>query len=132
MANLMAEFEKYKGGTDVDSKDSAKDPETLKTELQESFDRIFPELVNKEKHRKHVIFDNDVFETFEFLSKNSGTPFSTLINTALRSFAKEKLSHLNSSDDPVAELLEVREKERELLKKIKELDLSKELSSKLG
>lgn len=128
----MAEFKKYGGGTNVDPKYKTKDPEALGRELQESFDKIFPELVKPSKHRKHVIFDDDVFQFFESFSDDNGSKFSSMINSALRSFVRERLLSTSKDRDPVAELLRLRERERELLKEIKELDLTKELRQKLG
>jgi hypothetical protein len=60
-------------------------------ELKRSFESIFPELIKPAKHRKHVIFDADVFMVFESLAGDSGSNFSTLINSALRSFIHERL-----------------------------------------
>lgn len=84
------------------------------------------------KHRKHVIFDDDIFQFFESLSGDNGSKFSSMINSALRSFVRERLISNSKDHDPVAELLSIRERERELLKEIKELDLTKELQQKLG
>ena len=128
----MADFKKYEGGRKVDPNFTAKDPNALKTELQKSFDNIFPELIKPSKHRKHVIFDNDVFQFFEALSGDNGSNFSSAINSALRSFVTERLRSNIKDGDPVAELLNIRERERELLKEIKELDLTAELQKKLG
>ncbi len=55
-----------------------------------------------------------------------------MINSALRSFVRERLIATSKDSDPVAELLSIREREKELLKEIKELDLIKELQQKLG
>lgn len=129
---LMAEFHKNGGGTNVDPEFTAKDPEAFGKELQASFDKIFPELMKPSKYRKHVIFDEDVFQFFEKLSGDNGSKFSSMINSALRSFVRERLISSSKDNDPVAELLQIRERERELLKKIKELDLTKELQQKLG
>lgn len=127
----MQEFKRLGGGTKVDPEFTTSDPEALGRELQASFDKIFPELMKASKHRKHVIFDKDVFEFFEKLSGDNGQNFSAMINSALRSFVKERLSEVANQNDPVAELLSIRERERKLLKKIKELDLTKELREKL-
>lgn len=127
----MAEFKKQGGGTQVDPEFTTKDPEALRAGLQESFDSIFPELMKKSKHRKHVIFDEDVFQFFEGLS-DSGGNFSSLINSALRSYVRDRLLKNSKEGDPVAELLEVRERERELIQTIKELNLTDELKKKLG
>lgn len=127
----MAEFKKHGGGTQVNPEFTTKDPEGLRAGLQESFDSIFPELMKKSKHRKHVIFDEDVFQFLEGLS-DSGANFSSLVNSALRSFVRDRLLKNSKEDDPVAELLELRERERELIKEIKELNLTDELNKKLG
>ena len=127
----MAEFKKHGGGTQVDPEFTTKDPEALRAGLQESFDSIFPELMKKSKHRKHVIFEEDVFQFFEGLS-DSGGNFSSLINSALRSYVRDRLLKNSKEGDPVAELLEVRERERELIQTIKELNLTDELKKKLG
>ncbi|OUR96570.1 hypothetical protein A9Q84_09480 [Halobacteriovorax marinus] len=129
LKKAMGDFDKYKGGTNVDPKESSIDSSSLQVDLQNSFDHIFPELIKKEKHRKHVIFDDDVFRMYESICKSSGAGFSSLINSALRNFAKEKFN--SSSNDPVSELLSLRNRERELLKEIKELDLVEELNSRL-
>lgn len=128
----MAEFKKHGGGTQVDPEFTTKDPDALRIGLQESFDSIFPELMKKSKHRKHVIFDEDVFQFFDGLTDNSGANFSSLVNSALRSFVRDRLLKNSKDGDPVAELLELRERERELIKEIKELNLADELNKKLG
>ena len=87
----MAAFDENQGGTNIDPEFTAKDPQALKLGLTKSFDEIFPELISKAKLRKHVIFDEDVLEVYEGLSKGTKTPFSALINSALRKFAHEKL-----------------------------------------
>lgn len=129
---FMADFKKHGGGTNVEPEFTAKDPEALGKELQASFDKIFPELLKPSKYRKHVIFDEDVLQFFEKLSGDNGSKFSSMINSALRSFVRERLTSSSKEHDPVAELLSVRERERELIKEIKELDLTKELQKKLG
>lgn len=129
---IMADFDKHKGGTEVDPEYTTKDPEALKTGLQESFDKIFPELVKKSKHRKYVIFDHDVFQFFCEVSEDTSANFSSLINSALRYYVREKFANNSTKRDPVAELLAIRERERELLKKVKELDLVEELNKKIG
>ncbi len=91
MANLMATFEKNQGGTKVDPELTTKDAKALRAELQKSFESIFPELIKPTKHRKHVIFDADVFTIFETLAGDSGSNFSALINSALRSYIQERL-----------------------------------------
>lgn len=131
-AKAMKTFKELGGGTQVDPEFTTKDPEALGKELQASFDKIFPELMKPSKYRKHVIFDEDVFQFFESLSGDNGSKFSKMINSALRSFVRERLTSNSKRHDPVAELLSVRERERELLKEIKELDLTKELLKKLG
>jgi hypothetical protein len=130
--NLMGAFRKYGGGTKVDPEFTAKDPEALGLELQKSFDTIFPELMKPSKHRKHVIFDNDVFQFFEGLSGDNGSKFSSMINSALRSFVRERILITSKDQDPVAELLIVRERERELLREIKELNLDEEFKKQIG
>jgi hypothetical protein len=55
-----------------------------------------------------------------------------MINAALRSYVRERLITTSKDRDPVAELLSIRERERELLREIKELDLAKELKQKIG
>jgi hypothetical protein len=77
--------------------------------------------VKPSKHRKHVIFDDDIFQFFESLSGDNGSKFSSMINSALRSFVRERLIATSKDSDPVAELLSIREREKELLKEIKEL-----------
>ncbi len=123
---LMANFKKHGGGTKVDPEFTAKNPEGLRRELQKSFDENFPELIKASKYRKHVIFDEDVFQLFDELAGESSSKFSSMINSALRFYLKEKLNNKLKEKDPVAELLIIRERERELIKKIKELDLVKE------
>lgn len=130
-AKAMKAFKELGGGTQVDPEFTTKDPDALRAGLQESFDSIFPELMKKSKHRKHVIFDEDVFQFFEGLS-DSGGNFSSLINSALRSYVRDRLLKNSKEGDPVAELLELRERERELIKEIKELNLTDELNKKLG
>jgi len=127
----MADFKKHGGGTKVDPEYTAKDPEALGIELQASFDKIFPELMKTSKYRKHVIFDEDVFLFFEELAGESGAKFSSMINSALRFYLKEKLQSNSKDTDPVAELLRIRQRERELLNQIKELDLTEELQKKI-
>lgn len=127
----MDDFKKHGGGTNVDPSFTTKDPEALGKGLQESFEKIFPELMKTSKYRKHVIFDEDVFSFFEELSDESGTKFSSMINSALRVYLKEKLQGSLKDADPVAELLRVRQRERELLKQIKELNLTEELQKKI-
>ncbi len=128
----MEDFNKNGGGTDVDPEYTLTNPEAFGRELQEFFDKIFPELTKPVKHRKHVIFDEDILQFFEKFSGDNGSKFSSMINSALRSFVRERL-HSNSKDrDPVEELLSIRERERQLLREIKELDLAKELRKKLG
>ena len=127
----MAEFKKHGGGTKVDPEYTAKNPESLRLELQASFDKVFPELMKSSKYRKHVIFEEDVFQFFEELAGESGAKFSSMINSALRFYLKEKLQGSLKDADPVAELLKVRQRERELLKQIKELDLTEELQKKI-
>lgn len=131
-AKAMKTFKALGGGTQIAPEFTEKDPKALKVELQKSFDSIFPELVKPSKHRKHVIFDDDVFQFFESLSDDNGSNFSSMINSALRSYVRERLIKSSNEHDPVAELLQIRERERELLKVIKELDLTKELKRKLG
>lgn len=128
----MTIFREYNGGTQVDPECTAKSTQALGEELQESFDKIFPELIKAPKHRKHVMFDDDVFQFFESLCRDDGSKFSSMINSALRSFVRERLLSTLKESDPVAELLSVRERERELLKEIKELNLMEELLKKLG
>jgi hypothetical protein len=128
----MEYFVKKSGGTKIDSSYSTLDSNLLKKDLQKSFESIFPELIKSEKHRKHVIFDDDVFQFFDNLCENNGSKFSSLINSALRTFIKERLFRVSEDEDPVAEFLSIRERERELLKKIQQLDLTKELKKKLG
>lgn len=128
----MKDFKNLGGGTNLDPESTPKRTEDLGRELQESFDKIFPELMKTSKHRKHVIFDDDVFKFFEGLSNKSGSKFSSVINSALRSFARERLLGSAKERDPVAELLSLRDRERELLKEIKELDLTEELKKKIG
>ncbi len=128
----MDNFHKHGGGTHVDPEYTTKDPEAFGKELQATFDKIFPELIKPLKYRKHVIFDEDVFQFFEKLSDDNGSKFSSMINSALRSFVRERLISNSKDHDPVAELLSIRERERELIKEIKELDLTKELQQKLG
>lgn len=128
----MLDFENAGGGTKVDPKYVVKDVHLLKENLQKSFDMIFPELMKAPKHRKHVIFDDDIFRFFAGLSDDNGSKFSSMINSALRSFVRERLLSSSIDRDPVAELLSVRERERELLKEIKELNLTEELQQKLG
>ena len=132
LEKAMTGFHKHGGGTDVDPRYAMENPEDLKNQLQASFDSIFPELMKKSKHRKHIIFDDDVFKVYEELSQEFETPFSSLINSALRSFAKEKMFKALKSSDPVAELLSIRDRERELLDEIKALDLTQELEKRLG
>ena len=131
-SKLMAAFHKHGGGTKVDPEFTTKDPEAFGRGLQESFDRIFPELMKPSKHRKHVIFDEDVFQFFESLSGDNGSKFSSMINSALRSFVRERLLSSSNDRDPVAELLSIRLREKELIKEIKELNLDEELKQKLG
>lgn len=128
----MDDFKKLGGGTAVDPEFTTKDPEALGRGLQESFDKIFPELMKPSKHRKHVIFDDDVFQFFDGLCDDSGTNFSSLVNSALRSFVRDRLLKSSKEGDPVAELLELRDRERQLIRQIKELNLTDELSKKLG
>ena len=45
-----------------------------------------PKLMKLSKHRKHVIFDDDVFQFFKSLSGDNGSKFSSMINSALKSF----------------------------------------------
>jgi hypothetical protein len=130
--NLMAQFLKAGGGTETDPESTTKNPEALGRDLQESFDKIFPELIKPSKYRKHVIFDEDVFQFFEGLCGDNGSRFSSMINSALRSFVRERILFNSKESDPVAELLSIRERERELLKEIKELNLTEELKQKLG
>ena len=133
ISKTMKDFKNYDGGSEFNSSIKTFDPEVLKKGLQSSFDQIFPDLVAKRaKLRKHVMFDQDIFETFDGLSKSCETPFSALINSALRNFVQERFSEASLSTDPVAELLRIRERERELIDQITELDLSDELASKLG
>jgi len=87
--NAMKDFHKHDGGTAVDPEYTTKDPEALKAGLQKSFDSIFPELMKKAKHRKHVIFDDDVLTFFEKLKNEKGVGFSPLINSALRTFIRD-------------------------------------------
>jgi hypothetical protein len=131
-SKLMKDFKKAGGGTQVDPEYTTKNPQALGKELQESFDKIFPELMKVSKHRKHVMFDDDVFQFFESLCGDNGSKFSSMINSALRSFVRERLLSTSKESDPVAELLSIRERERELLKEIKELNLTEELQEKLG
>jgi hypothetical protein len=128
----MDDYKKAGGGTKVDPEYTSKDPNALSRELQASFDKIYSELVKPSKHRKHVIFDHDVFQFFESLCGDNGSKFSSMINSVLRIFIRERLQLKSKEDDPVAELLRIRDRERELLKDIKELDLTKELKKKLG
>lgn len=132
MSKLMTTFREHSGGTQVDPEYTTQNPQALGKELQESFDKIFPELIKTSKHRKHVMFDDDVFQFFESLCGDNGSKFSSMINSALRSFVRERLLSTSKKSDPVAELLSVRERERELLKEIKELNLTEELQDKLG
>jgi hypothetical protein len=129
---LMADFKKFGGSTQVDTAYTVKKPEDLGKGIKDSFDKIFPELMKPAKHRKHVIFDDDVFQFFESLCGDNGSKFSSMINSALRSFVRERLLSTSKDNDPVAELLSIRERERELLKEIKELNLVEELQRKLA
>lgn len=124
---VMKEFDKHGGGSAVEVEFTSPNPRELKRGLQNSFDEIFPDLVNKAKLRKHVIFDEDVFETYDGLAKGSKTPFSALINSALRRFAIEKFSDKKLVSDPVTELLALQKRERELIEQIKKqkLDIRK-------
>lgn len=131
LKKAMMDFKKNGGGTNVDPEYTTKNPEALRAELQESFDDIFPELMKTTKIRKHVIFDEDVFGFFEGLAGESGAKFSSMINSALRFYLKEKLQSNSKDADPVAELLRIRQRERELLNQIKELDLTEELQKKI-
>ena len=80
---------------------------------------------------EYCIFDEDVFQFFEELAGESGSKFSSMINSALRFYLKEKLHGKLKENDPVAELLIVRERERELIKQIKELNLAEEFHKKI-
>ena len=132
LKNLMDNFDKNGGGTMVDSEFTSKDRKELKADLKKSFDSIFPELMKTTKHRKHVIFDDDIFQFFNVLCEDSGSKFSSMVNSALRSFVRERVLNSSKDKDPVAELLIIRERERELLREIKKLNLVKELQKKLG
>lgn len=131
-ARAKKTFKELGGGTQVEPEFTASDSKVFGRELQKSFDKIFPELIKPSKYRKHVIFDEDVFQFFEKLSGDNGSKFSSMINSALRSFVRERLLSRSKDHDPVAELLAIRERERELIREIKELDLTKELKQKLG
>ena len=54
--------------------------------------------------------------------------FKDLINNVLRTYIKNQSTKTVCSDDPISELLALREKKRKLLKEVKELDLLEELS----
>ena len=118
---VMKEFYKHGGGTAVEPEFTTNNPEELRKGLQASFDKIFPELMAKAKVRKHIIFDEDVFETYEGLSKEKNASLSALINSALRSFAVEKLLEQDTFRDPAEELRVLEKRERELVERIKEL-----------
>jgi hypothetical protein len=75
----------------IDKKLTPQEIKAAQIELKRSFESIFPELIKPTKHRKHVIFDADVFMVFESLAGDSGSNFSALINSALRSFIQERL-----------------------------------------
>ena len=125
---LMAAFEKHSGGTKVDPKYTSNDSKALRLELQNSFDSIFPELIKNTKHRKHVIFDDDVYKLFGSVSDQNSPNFSALINSSLRKFAREHGMFKTTPQDLVEELYALREREKSLLKemsKVKELDLLK-------
>lgn len=130
--DLMNSFHKNAGGTLVSSDGANINPDILKKGLQDSFERIFPELMKKEKHRKHVIFDDDVFRFFEEMSQSSNSNFSSLINSALRAYLQSRISRMSHPHDLLDEFIATRERERELLKEIKKQNLLKELEKKLG
>lgn len=96
ISNLMAQFKKHNGGKQVKNKLSEEDAADIENELQSSFDSIFPELIKKEKQRKHVMFDPDIFDFFYTFSKEKEIPFSALINSALREFKDKKLEAVHS------------------------------------
>ena len=110
LSNLMSTFKKNKGGTEVDPEYTTKDPKGLEKELQASFDKIFPELMKPSKHRKHVVFDQDVFDFFEQLSGDNGSKFSSMINAALRSFVRQRLLISTKNQDPVSQLFSLLER----------------------
>ncbi|MAF76786.1 MAG: hypothetical protein CME63_07500 [Halobacteriovoraceae bacterium] len=78
--------------------------------------------------KKEFTFEPDVFETFYNLSIDLNISLKDLINNVLRAYIKNQSTRTVCSDDPISELLTLREKERKLLKEIKELDLLEELS----
>lgn len=78
--------------------------------------------------KEDFTFEPDIFETFYNLSIDLNISFKDLINNVLRTYIKNQSTKTVCSDDPITELLALREKERKLLKEVKELDLLEELS----
>lgn len=127
-ASAKKAFRDLKGGTKPDVKvDKSKDDLTL--ELKTSFDSLFPEVMENIKCRKHVMFDADIFEAMEGISKTSGKKISVVINAALREFINEKLAkqpEFQESNDlapllKVIELVKIAQKGRKLIKEIHEI-----------
>ena len=131
LKKVTADFDKNDGGTKVDPDHNIEDADSLQQNLQKSFDNIFPELLKKSKHRKHVIFDDDVYEKIQLLTSSTKISFSPLINSLMRKFLNKMVKDQKSIDDPVQELLQIRERERELVKSIKVLNLEDELNDAL-
>ena len=119
----MADFKKHGGGTNVDPEYTTKNPEELRAGLQESFDNIFPDLIKKDKLRKHVIFEPDVFEFYSRLSKERDIPFSVLINTALREFTKARKASPPIERNILKEYLALKKREIELMEELPEDEL---------
>jgi hypothetical protein len=121
--NWMDAFKKHGGGTKVDPEFTTVDAEALGRELQESFDNIFPDLIKKDKLRKHVIFEPDVFEFYSRLSKERDIPFSVLINTALREFTKARKASPPIERNILKEYLALKKREIELMEELPEDEL---------
>ena len=68
LKKAMQEFHEIGGGTEVDPEFTTNNPEILKAELQSSFDKIFPELIKKEKHRNAYRIRTDLSQPHECLS----------------------------------------------------------------
>ena len=118
---LMADFKKRGGGTKIESEFSDDDAMLLKTDLQSSFDSIFPELIKKAKQRKHVILDDDVVKIVEKLTGENNSKFSSIINLALRRLARDRGVVKTEEKDLLEELRLAREREISLLKQLKQI-----------
>lgn len=122
----LAEFKRLGGGTNpTDEIDS----EVLAKGLEDSFQDIFPELLEKTKSRRHIMLDSDVEEALKVLTKGRSNLFSKTINVIIREFMKklysQRIKSTISDDEAIIIALEEAQEMRNSLEALRAKGLDK-------